>query len=108
MNNNFVMDSTSWDYANLVKLAAKHGGPQKFVDVIYNAGRAADIANARLFGVTVGIAVGVPVGILVYSGTLKWLSSKRKSKNEELIIQIKNEIDQPVDENIDQYVNSEL
>lgn len=111
MDNNFIMDSTSWDYANLAKSAARHGGPKEYVDAIYNAGLAADIANAKLLGIKVGItvgmigiAVGVAVGIFAYSERLKWLSSKRKSKNEELIIQIKSEID----ENIDQNVNSDL
>lgn len=87
MDNNFIMNSSNWDYANLVKSAARHGGPQKFVNAIYNTGRATDIANSRLLGVTVGVAVGVPVGIAVYTGALKWLSSKRKIKNEELILQ---------------------
>lgn len=90
MDNNFIMNSSGWDYANLSKSAYKHGGPQKFVNAIYNAGRATDVANARLLGVTVGVAVG----IAVYAGALKWLSSKRKRKNEELILQQEIEINE--------------
>lgn len=98
MVNNFIMNSSGWDYANLAKLAKKHGGPQKLMKEIYNAGRAADVANARLVGATVGVAVGATVGIAVYSGVLKWLSSKRKSKIEKLILQEEIEANQNWDE----------
>lgn len=87
MDNNFIINSSDWDYANLVKSAAAHGGPQKFVNTIYNAERAKDVANARMVGLTAGVTIGATVGIVVYSGVLKWLSSKRKSKIEELISQ---------------------
>ena len=87
MDKNFNLNSQGWDYANLVKSAAAHGGPQKFVNTIYNDGRATDVANATLVGATVGVTVGATVGIAVYSGVLKWLSSKRKLKIEELMLQ---------------------
>ena len=97
MDNKFTMNSSGWAYSNLTKSAAKHGGPQKFVNAIYNAGRAADVANARLLGATVGVTVGATAGIAVYAGVLKWLSSKRKSKIEELILQQEIEIDENLD-----------
>ena len=102
MDNNFIMNSSSWDYANLAKSAAKYGGPEKFVEAILAAGRPADVANARLLGVTVGItvgvAVGIGVGIAVYPRALKWLSSKRKTKIEELLLHNKITIDEDLNE----------
>lgn len=86
MDNNFIMNSSGWDYANLARSAANHGGPQKFVDAVYNAGRASDRASAILLG----IAVGATVGVATYAGAIKWLSSRRKSKIEELILQQEN------------------
>ena len=97
MDNNFIFNSSDWDYANLVKSAAAHGGPQKFVNTIYNAERAKDVANARLVGIIAGVTIGATVGIVVYSGVLKWLSSKRKSKIEELILQEEIETNQNLD-----------
>jgi hypothetical protein len=101
MKNKFIMNSSSWDYANLAKSAAKHGGPQKYVNTIYKAGLEADIANARLLSATVGViagfTIGALVGIVVYPVALKWLSSKRKRKNEELILQQEFDIDENLD-----------
>lgn len=101
MDNNFIMNSSSWDYANLAKSAAKYGGPEKFVEAILAAGRAANVANARLWGVsigvTVGVAVGATVGIAVYTSVLERLSSKTKTKIEELLSQKINEIDENLD-----------
>lgn len=81
------MNSSGWDYANLARSAANLGGPQKFVNAVYDAGRAADRANAILLGV----AVGATVGIATYAGAIKWLSSKRKAKIEELTLQQEND-----------------
>jgi hypothetical protein len=89
MDTNFILNSSSWDYANLAKSAANYGGPEKFVDAIYNTGRTADVANAGLLGATVGVIIGGTVGIIVYVGVLNWLSSKRKTKIEELFLQEK-------------------
>lgn len=87
MDNNFIMNSSSWDYANLARSAANHGGPQKFVDAVYNAGRAPDKTSAILLG----IAVGATVGAATYAGAIKWLSSRRKAKIEDLISQQNND-----------------
>lgn len=93
MDTNFILNSSSWDYANLAKSAANYGGPEKFVDAIHNTGRAADVANARLLGATVGVIVGSTVGIIVYVGVLKRLSLKRKTKIDDLFLQEKKAID---------------
>lgn len=98
MDNNYITNSSNWDYANLARSAANHGGPQKFVDAIYSAGRASDRTSAILLG----IAVGATVGAATYAGALKWLSSRRKTKIEELILQQKN------DDNIDEETSVNL
>lgn len=68
MHKSFIINSSPWDYANLVKSAAKYGGPQKFEEAIYNAGQAAAILSV------------VTVGFVVLTNVLKWESSKRKTK----------------------------
>lgn len=98
MDTNFITNSSGWDYANLARSAANHGGPQKFVDAIYNAGRASDRASAILLGV----AVGATVGVATYAGAVKWLSSRRKAKIEELILK------EESDDNMGEAINVNL
>ncbi len=80
MDINFLMNSRIWDYAKMAQTAAMFGGPQKFLNAIYNAGRVAVVSNALILGITVGVTVGVIVGMAAYTGAVNWSSSKRKTK----------------------------
>lgn len=85
MESKFLINSSGWDYADLAKTAAEYGGPEKFVNKVYNASRVSDI--------TIALAVGGATTFCV----MKLFSWKRKVKSEKIILQKGIEIDEDLD-----------
>ena len=85
MESIFLKNSSGWDYADLAKTAAEYGGPQKYVNKVYNASRVPDIAIALVVGGATTFCV------------MKLLSWKRKVKSEKIILQKEIEIDENFD-----------
>jgi len=76
MSKDFLLDPLAWDYGELSKLANRCGGPQKAINIIYNAGRI-DTLKA--------VAAAAIIGTTVFVGVKNRLSSKRKKDLEKLI-----------------------
>ena len=94
MSKKFILDPLSWDYGELAKMAKPYGGPQKLINEIYNAG--------QVKGFIGGVIITGVTGITI-AGVLKWLSSKKKEKIEEIISQ-----ENKIDDDSDTATNSNL
>lgn len=76
MVSKFLIRKSGWSYANLTKMAASYGGPQKFLNAVQNAGQVQGIIK-----VLVVEAGGLAGGVLTW-GVLMLPWWKRKATSE--------------------------